>query len=99
MKSVYRFFIGLLMVIIFPAASHAYVSVNGDVSGQSWTNSNTYYVESYIWIGSGSSLDIEEGTVVKFAPGTYLVVYGTLNAIGTTSDHIVFTSRDDNSVS
>mgnify|MGYP000409838799 CR=1 FL=1 len=42
MKSVYRFFIGLLMVIIFPAASHAYVSVNGDVSGQSWTNSNTY---------------------------------------------------------
>nr|NQU92199.1 right-handed parallel beta-helix repeat-containing protein [Bacteroidota bacterium] len=87
-----------LIVMIIPTILNAYTTVTGNVSGQSWVNTETYYVSGGITVDNGSTLEIQEGTVIKFAANTYLFVYGTLIANGTASDNIVFTSSNDNSV-
>ena len=101
MKKTYTFqklLLSCLIMIIFPSASYAYTTVSGDVSGQTWTSGSTYYVSATISVAKNNTLTIEDGVVVKFAPATQLNVKGTLIAIGTSSDHIIFTSRDDDSV-
>jgi len=88
----------LAWIIGLPALSHALTTVNGNVSNQTWVNTQTYYVSGSIWVDNGSTLTIQPGTVVKFAPNTNFMVYGTLIADGTSGSNIIFTSRDDNTV-
>lgn len=57
-----------------------------------------YHVVNDITLGSGGSLTIQPGVIMKFAEGKSLIVNngGTLNAVGTRAQPIVFTSiRDD----
>jgi hypothetical protein len=59
-----------------------------------WTpDNNPYIVTSSVTVSAGCTLIIEPGTVVKFNPGFYLRVYGTLNAEGTEVNPIQFTSN------
>ncbi len=71
------------------------VNVSGDVFGN-WLNSNTYIVNSDITIPNGETLNIEEGTVIKFDGQYSLVVNGTLKAIGSQNNTILFTSNSPN---
>lgn len=49
-----------------------------------------------ITVANGATLTIEPGVIVKFGSGKSLLVSGTLNAVGTETDKIYFTSyRDD----
>lgn len=57
------------------------------------TNNNSYLLDN-ITVNSGSTLTIQQGTVVKI-PGNRIDVQGKLNAVGTASSQIVFTSMDD----
>ena len=66
-------------------------NVCGNVSGN-WTNGNVYHVDCDITIPSGQTLTIDSGVVVKVFWGTKLTCDGVLNAVGTTTDRIRFTS-------
>lgn len=90
--------IGALLYVIFFACvvtlfgyeTHS----SGNVSG-TWTT-GTHYISGTVTIADNTTLTIEAGSVVKFAPGTEIVCYGTINAIGTSGANIVFTSMNDN---
>lgn len=56
-----------------------------------WKSSFQYAVVGDLQIAVGSALTIEAGTTVKFTNAT-MFVFGTLNAVGTLEEPIVFTS-------
>ena len=62
------------------------------------TWSGTIHVVGDLTVDSGVELSIDPGTVVKVDPGRYIDVNGTLNATGTASQKIVFTSVQDDAV-
>lgn len=72
--------------------SNIAVTVSGNVSGN-WTNTNTYIVNGDITIPLGETLTIEPGTKIKFNGYYSLIVNGTLNAVGSESNYINFTSN------
>lgn len=72
--------------------SNITVNVSGNVSGN-WTNTNTYIVNGDITIPVGQTLNIEQGTKIKFNGYYSLIVNGTLNAIGNGNNYIKFTSN------
>ncbi len=67
--------------------------VNGNVSG-TWTTSFVYHVMSDITVPAGDSLTINPGVRVKFAAGTGMTCNGKLKALGTSDEHILFTSKE-----
>ncbi len=90
---------GFLLLGWYNSASAALVSVSGAISTNiTWDAANTYQVTSSITLNAGYTLTIPAGTFVKFNPGTSMIVYGNLQAIGTALNPIYFTSRDDDSI-
>ena len=90
-----RAILPLLILLLYQIKLFSYTTVSGSVSG-TWT-AGTYYVSNHITIQDNTTLTIEPGCVIKFATKE-LIIYGTLNAIGTSGSNIVFTSMNDNSV-
>ena len=88
----------LLIGILISTVTQAYVTKSGNVSGEYWHNTDTYYVNGDLTVDDNTTFEIQAGTRVKFAPGTSLIVYGTFITNGNTSSNIIFTSRDDDSV-
>jgi hypothetical protein len=60
-----------------------------------WTSDNLYYIKT--WVDVQSTLTIEPGTIVALGPDATLSIEagGQLNAIGTSSDPIIFTSAKE----
>ncbi|MBN1339464.1 MAG: hypothetical protein JXA03_09075, partial [Bacteroidales bacterium] len=85
---------GLFIVL----QANAYVTKSGNVSGEYWHNTDTYYVNGNLTVDAGTTFEIQAGTRVKFAPGKSLNVYGTIICNGNSSSNIIFTSMDDDSV-
>jgi len=64
-----------------------------------WTEDGIpYVINSDFSVSSGNKLTINEGAIIKFAYGAKFTVDGELEAMGTTSDKIYFTSVKDDSV-
>lgn len=66
--------------------------------GGAWpdsVDSKTYVVINDVDVDDGTRLDIVPGTVVKFHSNTRMRSNGTLMAVGTTDDRIIFTSWKD----
>jgi hypothetical protein len=81
---------------LIPSPSGNVVTVYGTyTSATTWTSDNLYYVES--WAVFTSSLTIEAGTIVAFGDDATLTIdaSGQLNAIGTPSAPIIFTSAKE----
>ncbi len=97
MKKLLLYSVLILVGILFFNQAKAYETKSGNVSGEYW-HTGTYYVTGDLIVDDGTTLEIQNGTRVKFAPGTRLTVYGTLIANGNSSSNIFFTSRDDNNV-
>ena len=57
-----------------------------------------YVIESWLTIGTGATLEIPAGMVVKFEDNQGIDVYGTLIAVGTSTEKIVFTALTDDSI-
>ena len=73
------------------------VCIEGTVTGSQWQADSAfpYVVTGDVTVGDGAQLDIEQGAVLKFESGNQLTVQGSLNALGTESSEIVFTSIKD----
>ena len=74
------------------------VAISGTISTNTcWRGHKVYQVSGNLTVASGATLTIQPGAVVKFAAGGSLTVSsnGTLDAIGTCSAPIVFTSIKD----
>lgn len=78
------------------------VTVSGDITtAVSWTAGNVYEISGVVTVRSGGSLTIAAGTFIKStvnsagsANGVLVIAKdGTINAVGTSSNPIVFTSR------
>ncbi len=102
-------FVALSAVIFlggfFLIQSHAEAAtmyVSGTITtSTTWTSDNVYVVNGGVTVGSGGTLTIASGTVVKFKSTTdYLKVSasGTLQVNGSAGNPIYFTSLNDNSV-
>lgn len=76
-----------------------YLEKGGEIPSETWEAGNTYFVTQPVTITAGSTLVIEPGTVIKFAPGAYIAVNGSsMIAEGNANNPIYFTSRDDDSI-
>lgn len=78
--------------------SAAIVPVSGDItSNTTWTKNNQYLLNGFVYVKSGATLTIEPGTVIKgdkASKATLIITRtGKLNAAGTASEPIVFTSN------
>lgn len=70
-------------------------SVSGRISTHTtWSTAGSpYFVVGNILVDEGVTLTIEPGATIKFSVGTYLRIDGTLEAEGTSSNKIIFTSN------
>ena len=69
------------------------VEVAGIIQGL-WTSENTYRITDDIHVVSGTTLEIEPGTQIRFMGAYVINVEGTLQAIGTETDSIRFLSKN-----
>ena len=90
----------VVMVMIFVInIAQAYEEVSGVIpDGTVWTTDMTYYVVGSVTINSGTTLTIEPGVFVKFAPGTGMTISGTLDVQAIEVSPTYFTSKDDDTV-
>ena len=80
------------------------VDVTGSIAANTtWTNDNIYVLNQKVVVDTGVILTIEAGTIIKGTPGTgslasaLIVARGAqINAVGTPSAPIIFTSTSDN---
>jgi hypothetical protein len=80
-----------------PGIDKPVIVVTGDVGvNETWTSTNYYVLRGAVFVRSGSTLDIQAGTKIvgeSGSTGTLIVERGgRLNAIGTATAPIVFTS-------
>lgn len=78
----------------------AVVPVSGDITtNTTWTKTNSYLLNGFIYVKNGATLTIEPGTLIKgdkASKGTLIVTRtGKINAAGTAAEPIVFTSNQD----
>ena len=72
------------------------IEVSGSQSGV-WLSGNEYHVIDDVSVPNGDTLIIEPGVIIKFMGCLYsLKIYGTFFAIGTETEHILFTSGQPN---
>ena len=62
-----------------------------------WTKNNSpYIVNANLLVEEGTELTIDEGVIVQFTGNYYLKVTGTISAVGTKSEPIIFVQSGDN---
>jgi hypothetical protein len=95
----------VLMSFTFPLKSATIIPGGNLSSNQTWTIVNSpYIIQGDLTIQLGVTLTIEPGVIVKFmtsdsqGSGTdparcELIIYGSLNAVGSSIDNIIFTSN------
>jgi len=77
--------------------AQAYTTKTGAVGGQTWS-AGTCYVSGNLSVAAGTVLTLEPGVIVKVLTSRAVDVNGRLEAVGTESQPIIWTSRDDDSV-
>ena len=87
-----RLTLGLLLILIVQSLSASTTIPAGNVSGTWDLSSSPYLITGDITIPSGETLTIEPGVVVEFQNWYRLIVNGTIQAIGTSLQQIVFTA-------
>ena len=63
-----RFLILLVLFAIVSFNAKAYITKSGNVSGEYWHNTDTYYIDGNVTVDAGTTFEIQAGTVVKFSP-------------------------------
>ncbi len=92
-------FIGIIagtqFIVSLPAIADT-TWVNGIISADTtWIPAgNPYIVTDSVIVDSAITLDIEPGVEVKIDSAKYIMIKGTMNAIGTVTDSIIISARD-----
>jgi len=76
-------------------SSMAVKLINGNVEGV-WHPDTVYHINGNTSIESGKKLQILAGTNIIFNAYYELIIYGELEAVGTETDSIIFTSNSNN---
>lgn len=70
---------------------------------ETWTADRFHILNNKVYVADGTTLTIEAGTIIKGSPGTgslasalVVAMGGKINAVGTASSPIIFTSTSDN---
>ncbi|MHA2032490.1 MAG: hypothetical protein ACW99Q_24240 [Candidatus Kariarchaeaceae archaeon] len=84
----------IFLFLVWSLTSYAQTNVSGDISSNTtwFASNNVYVVTGDINVLFGITLTIEAGVIIKFQSNTSLIVNGTLDVQGTSSNPIVFTS-------
>lgn len=88
-----------LVVVALSAFARAQVPLSGSVfdgSGGPLTSGTVYHASGTLTVPVGQTLTIQPGAILKFN-GSGMSVQGTLSAVGTLAQPIVFTSLQDDS--
>ncbi len=98
----FSFLFFLSTLFVFTPKVFAETHISGSIDGNvTWNLANSpYVIDNYSYISSGSSLSIEGGVIVKFAPYAEIDMSngGFFNALGSADNKIYFTSLADDSV-
>ena len=103
--SMHPLLIGLLLFFVTSCTPVATTkTIQGKITENTrWNSQTTYILDGTIIVTNGATLTIDPGTLIKAMPGempkvSMLVIAqdGKINARGTASQPIVFTSLDDN---
>ncbi len=97
-RTPFKFILPILFFAVVDVESATIVHDGTINSNTTWGAADDHVVNTTVSVANGVSLTIEPGTLVKFKPGTGLLVDGVLVAGGTSSDKITFTSYSDDSV-
>ena len=100
-----------LLLVVLDASGHIAQEITKDVvvnnsvtwhsgvltGNEEWSASTVHALDGNVVIPSGVTLTIDPGTVVKALPGAEIIVQsgGTLNALGGSTNPVIFTSFDD----
>lgn len=94
-----RIVLASFVVVALSAFARAQVPLSGSVfdgSGGPLTSGTVYHASGTLTVPAGKTLTIQPGAILKFN-GSGLSVQGTLSAVGTLAQPIVFTSQQDDS--
>jgi hypothetical protein len=103
-KTIQRLLLSTLLLAAAAPVAADTVSVSGYLRGtHNWYATNTYLLNGWVYVVSNAVLNIEAGTVIRgkeaAAPPSYGALFvcrgGMLNALGTRSNPIIFTSEND----
>lgn len=86
--------------VVNPVDPSETTDIRGSISkDQTWTKDNVYRLRGYVYVESGATLTIEPGTKIvsnSDSAGVLIVYKGAkINAKGTASEPIVFTSNEE----
>jgi hypothetical protein len=88
-----------------PSASWSSVEPQHDLCGTISSNTTIgpdyaarYVITCSVTVASGATLTAQPGTIIKAEQGTRVSAEGSLDAVGTASEPVTFTSINDNSV-
>ena len=91
----------LIVSYLIPTSTvYAQVAHCGNISAnQTWSSGNNVHVVTCnVTVAAGVTLTITQGAIVKFNPGTALIVQGTLRVTGTATNPVYLTSARDDTV-
>jgi trimeric autotransporter adhesin len=96
-------FILSFLCLVGVATVDGQTTVSGNITGNvTWTKTNTYTLDGFVFVEDGASITIEAGTVIKAETGsgenaTALIIKrgGKIIANGTEDEPIIFTSVND----
>ncbi len=90
----------LLFTVSRNTSERTNIEVGGVIEGDTvWSNeSEPYVVTEQVYIPSGTSLTIEAGVIVRFEPGTKILVQanGRLNVLGEDGNKVLLTANSSN---
>ena len=99
MKSLLLSFVLSFVVFCSAYAQSPVVNVSGEITANTtWTNSNVYFMQGFVYVKNNATLTIEPGTIIKGDKGTKAALIITrgakIIADGTPQLPIVFTSNE-----
>ena len=88
--------VALWLGLVFTVPAYSATNVGGTVSSDTtWDLAGSpYIVISDVTVGNAVTLTIDAGVEVKFEAGRAMTILGTLSAVGTSGQEIIFTSAN-----